>query len=170
MKFHLLFLFLSLTLFQSVQSQEEFKKMTVISYDFAAKKTKIDSSVYYFSDALPLTRIESWVDLGQTILPIQYSEFIASRRPDSLSVGKFANEIIKKCYNPIKKEWFIYEKRKKISNSKIIYWLTFYHEYHNMYFTTKIKMIFNKNGNLIKAKTYDLYLKRLESKVLYKYE
>ncbi len=170
MKFRLSLFTITILLSQIAHSQEKFKKLTIITYDFEGNSPKIDSSVYSFEDARPLTRIESWMYVGNTGLPIQYSEFIADRRPDSLSIDSSSNKIIKSCYNPLKNKWFVYEKRKKNSNTKVVVWLTFYHEFHKMYFTTKTVMKFNINGNLIQTKVHDLYLRKLESKSLYLYE
>jgi hypothetical protein len=72
-------------------------------------------------------------------------------------------------FNSDKNEWFVKEKVKS-KKRKIIIKETFYHDYHKMYFTTKITTIYNKYGLPISEIKYDTYLKHIESETTYKYD
>ena len=72
-------------------------------------------------------------------------------------------------YNHYKKEWYIKEKiegRKK----KSVRWDTFYHDFHEVYFTTKTTITLNENRLPKSEIVYDTYLNRIEKKIIYHYE
>ena len=84
------------------------------------------------------------------------------------------NDYKKKLYkslvfNSDKNEWYVIRKR-KYYNRKIVYWETFYHDYHKMYFTTKTTIKYNKMKQPISEIKYDTYLKLIETKTTYEYE
>lgn len=170
MKIPALFLLLSITLVQQAYSQVKLKELCVISYDCTGKKVRIDTSIYQLGiEATPFYTIDYWMFMGTKQFPIQYSEFITDRKTDSTTIDTVENGVIKKFYNEFKNEWFVYERRKNISNRKALLWITFYHEYHKTYFTTKTKWKFNKNGYLTSSKTYDWNNKTIENKEVYLY-
>ncbi len=72
-------------------------------------------------------------------------------------------------FNSDKNEWFVSEKT-KYYNRKKVFWETFYHDFHKMYFTTKTTTIYNKLEKPVTETKYDTYLRHIEMKSNYYYE
>lgn len=170
-----LFLFTTLTFYVSYCQKSEFRRLTIVSYEYSHANVAIDTSIYNIrSESTPLYKIEYWMHLGSVVPPVLYSEFDPERNDFHSSndtIRHWKNKVVKvKSYNELIDEWFVYHKRKKISPYIVIYWQTFYHEFHKTYFTSKTTMKFDKNGYLRCVKTFDKYLRKMESKEIYMYE
>lgn len=157
--------------YEILLSQNNFKRMTIISYEYERTNVKIDTSFYLLGiENTPVYRYDDWQHLGKSRLPILYSQFNVDRNYPKFLNDTTSKKMTIKSFNDLKNEWFVHEKRSRVSKQKVILWQTFYHEFHKMYFTEKIIMAFNNYGYLKEIITYDKYLKRIISREVYLYE
>jgi hypothetical protein len=168
-----LILVLFTIIFTNLQGQNNyFRKLTKISIDYYKKD--IDTTVYYYGEIMPFTSILDWEMIGKEGFPITYNEFIPGRKLELDSTrtkyGKNKGVYEQYVYNEITGEWFLHIKTKRTIFRKVHHWITFYHEYHKMYFTTRTDFKFNKNGRLVFERTVDTYLHKTKNEVYYKYD
>lgn len=152
----------------------EVKKLTIIKKEKLYERVKIDTS-HFEQESVFIIQEDQWSlwsDHGQ--LPILHNDFDPDRiiKSDSLitKVKNNKGNVKRFAFNDVKNDWFLFVKIRRFKARRVTKWVTFYHEYHETYFTIKISFKFDRHGRLISERSYNKNSKQVEWEKHYFYE